>query len=101
VLDHGDGLAYAAIGVARFGTAVAAWQDSLASEARVRAAIYAAGRWRRVATLAASLARLDSVTVVGPDATAIRWRRWVPGRASFFEAGRHGFAWTVAHVLGR
>jgi len=101
VLDHGDGLGSAAIGVAPLGVAVAAWQDSLASEARVRAAIYADGSWRPVVTLATSLGRLESVTVGRPNAESVRWRRWSPERTAFFEADRRGLGWGAARARER
>ena len=100
-VNTGDGLGSAAIGIAPLGVAVAAWQDSLSSEARVRAAIYADGSWRPVVTLATSLGRLESVTVGRPNAESVRWRRWSPERTAFFEADRRGLGWGAARARER
>jgi hypothetical protein len=93
VLDEGDGLGSISLGSGTGDLVTAAWSDRLAGETRVRAAIYAGGTWHPVATLARSLALLDSVRLVRPGARSLSWRLWDAGHASFFRARRHGLVW--------
>jgi hypothetical protein len=93
VLDEGDGLGSVALASGRGDTVIAAWTGSVASEGRVRAAIYANSAWHPVVTLAKSLALLDTVRFDGRNAGSVSWRSWSSGRARFFHAFRHGLVW--------
>jgi len=93
VLDEGDGLGSVALASGRGDTVIAAWTGSVASEGRVRAAIYANSAWHPVVTLAKSLALLDTVRFDGRNAGSVSWRSWSSGRAQFFHAFRHGLVW--------
>jgi hypothetical protein len=93
VLDEGDGLGSISLASGRGDMVVAAWSDSLASEAHIRVAIYANRAWHPVVTLAKSLALLDTVRFGSRNAGSVSWRSWNSGRATFFHAFRHGLVW--------
>jgi hypothetical protein len=99
-LDRGDGLGAVALRAA--GTvAVQAWHDSLANEARIWAAVYSGGSWHRAERLASGYGLLDSIAIDPTSGRYVRWRSWRPGRATFFEAVRHGVGWgSAAEVVG-
>jgi hypothetical protein len=99
-LDVGDGLGTIALATGGGDTAVVAWHDSLASEDRVRAALYSRGSWGGVVTLARSLSLLDSIRV-SRGAAAVRWRLWEPGLVWSFEAQRRGAVWGPAILRAR
>ena len=91
-LDSGQGLSSVALGTSGAGVGIAAWHDSLASEARVQASLYTNGSWRPTVTLASTLDWLDTVAVV-QHGRAVRWRFWNGRRGTFFRAALHGLAW--------
>jgi hypothetical protein len=94
-LDRGDGLGAVALRAA--GTlAVEAWQDSLANEAHIVAAVYSGGSWRPATRLASGYGPLDSIAIAQTGGRYVRWRSWSPGRAAFFEADRRGLDWRPA-----
>jgi hypothetical protein len=95
-LDNGDGLFSVALAAGANGSLVAAWRDSVAGQSRVLAAEYER-RWNPVATVAASLSWLDSVSLT-KGGGRIRWRMWV-GRPRYFEAVRHGGAWSEPRAV--
>jgi hypothetical protein len=100
-LENGDGLGTVALGTGRGDLGVFAWHDGLASESRVRATTYRAGRWTPVVTVAETLARIDDVRLAGPEATLLRWRRvsLTGDNVERFEARRDGTRWvaTLSH----
>ena len=100
-LENGDGLGQVALRTGRGDLGVFAWHDGLAGESRVRAATYSGGRWTPVVTVAETLARIDDVTLAGPEATLLRWRRVSLNgdNVERFEARRDGTRWVERRLV--
>ena len=100
-LENGDGLGTVALATGRGDLGVFAWHDGLASESRVRATTYSAGHWTPVVTVAETLARIDDVTLAGPEATLLRWRRVSLNgdNVERFEARRDGTRWVERRLV--
>jgi hypothetical protein len=102
-LENGDGLGTVALATGRGDLGVLAWHDGIAGESRLRAATYSDGRWTPVVTVAETLAAIDHVTLAGPDATLLRWRRVSRAEESVerYEARRQGTRWVGVRVVSR
>jgi hypothetical protein len=104
-LENGDGLGSVALGVGDGNLVVLAWHDGIDTESRVRAEIYANGRWTPTVTLAHSLALLEHVRITGPDATGLSWRlvSLTGVQSGRFDARRKGNRWLLRespHSIG-
>jgi hypothetical protein len=100
-LDNGQGLGAVALRAGEGELAVAAWHDSQASEARIRATIYKNQTWTQPTTLTDSLALLDTVSLARRNAIYARWRQWSSGTATFYQALRRGLSWGEAKIRFR
>jgi hypothetical protein len=79
--------------------AVAAWLDSRASIGRVETSFECRGRWLPPETLAATVAPLSGLAIVGRGAGYVTWKSWGDGRGVTMEAARRGLAWSPAWAV--